>query len=147
MPPKSRTGTFELNEATREQLVGVAGLPEAVADAILSRRAQVPSFASLDALRDIAGMTDEMMDNLAKVARLEADLGETIVTTAGESVQRGAAAASDNVRKLADAQAGLVREGTQATERVVRQLAPGKGEAGAAPANAGEQVVRLRTKP
>jgi hypothetical protein len=119
MPPKAKTPMVDINSATREELVEIAGLPEATAEAILERRDAVGSFVSHDALQGVAGVTDSVLDQIRSSTRV-------IAASAGKALETGAAVASSTgeaLKSSTEAAARLVPEGTERSARIGRAVA------------------------
>jgi competence ComEA-like helix-hairpin-helix protein len=118
---------LNVNTASREELVDVAGLKPALADSILKYREESGKIASLDALRDVPRMTTQVIDQLRDTVEFGAEAAKETTEKAGEAAVSIAKAGADSTRKLSEKTvemgAAATRGGAEAAQRVVSSFA------------------------
>ncbi len=118
---------LNVNTASREELVDVAGLKPAVADSILKFREESGKIADLDALREVPRMTSQVIDQLRDTVEFGAEVAKETVRKAGEAATSVARAGAESTRRIGEKTAELgsavTREGAEAAQRVVSSFA------------------------
>ena len=118
---------LNVNTASREELVDVAGLKPAVADSILKFREESGKIADLDALREVPRMTSQVIDQLRDTVEFGAEVAKETVQKAGEAATSVAKAGAESTRRIgektAEVSSAVTREGAEAARRVVSSFA------------------------
>ena len=150
----------DINRATRKELIEIAGLPEAIADAVLLRRNEAGRFVSHDALQGVAGInegaleriraTTKIMNEAGKEAlEISAAVSETARATAQEGTKRMAEMPTelrDNVEDFARAQAGLAQAVVKDTAKVSGMATDAGRRFGAEMSERASDVTQRSTK-
>ena len=114
---------LNVNTASREELVDVAGLKPALADSILKYREESGQIASLDALRDVPRMTSQVIDQLRDTVEFSTEAVKETTEKAAEAATTLAKVGAESTRKIGEKSlevgSALTRGGTEATQRVV----------------------------
>ena len=114
---------LNVNTASREELVDVAGLKPALADSILKYREESGKIADLDALRDVPRVTSQVIDQLRDTVDFGTEAVKETTEKAAEAVATMAKAGAESTRKIGEKTlevgSALTRGGTEATQRVV----------------------------
>lgn len=63
-PKKEPLKVKDINQATKEDLMAVYGIGDAISDRILNQKALLGAFASMDQMEDIWGLSPEVIKNL-----------------------------------------------------------------------------------
>ncbi|HEX8374962.1 MAG TPA: TIGR01841 family phasin [Geminicoccaceae bacterium] len=121
-----------VNTATREQFVDVAGLKPQVADAILKLRTEHGGkIAGLDALKDLPRTAGATMDQLRDTLEFGVQVAQDVTKKAGETAQKGAEIASFAAKSGADVASFAAKSGADAAKLTADRTA-----------EAGQQVAR-----
>ena len=127
-----------VNTATREQFVDVAGLKPQVADAILKLRTEHGGkIAGLDALKDLPRTAGATMDQLRDTLEFGVQVAQDVTKKAGETAQKGAEIASFAAKSGADVASFAAKSGADAA----KQAADRTAEAGQQVARAGADMA------
>jgi competence ComEA-like helix-hairpin-helix protein/phasin family protein len=114
---------LNVNTASREELVDVAGLKPALADSILKYREESGKIADLDALRDVPRITSQVIDQLRDTVDFATEAVKETTEKAAEAAATMAKAGAESTRKIGEKTlevgSALTRGGTEATQRVV----------------------------
>jgi competence ComEA-like helix-hairpin-helix protein/phasin family protein len=114
---------LNVNTASREELVDVAGLKPALADSILKYREESGKIADLDALRDVPRVTSQVIDQLRDTVDFGTEAVKETTEKAAEAATTMAKAGAESTRKIGEKTlevgSALTRGGTEATQRVV----------------------------
>lgn len=134
---------LNVNSATREQLVDVAGVRPQVADAILKHRdEQGGKIADLDALNELPGVGPATIDQLRGVLSFTAQAAKDATDKAGEAAQKGAEITAFAAKSGAETVSFAAKSGAETAKRATEKTA----EAGREVARAGaETASRLTT--
>ena len=143
-----------VNTATREQFVEVAGLKPQVADAILRLRTEHGGkIAGLDALKDLPRTAGATMDQLRDTLEFGVQVAQDVTKKAGETAQKGAEIASFAAKSGADvasfaAKSGAdvassaAKSGSDVASFAAKSGADAAKQAADRTAEAGQQVAR-----
>lgn len=152
-----KNGKPDLNEASREELVEVAGLKPATAQTIVKLRDEKGPIGSVEQLRDVAKLGKAEIDKLqgsfvvaAKAARetvqetarqggetskKAADAGQDMARhgaeagrRAGETAQTAVRQGNETVKKVAETGQDMARRGTEAARRTSEEAVRQGGE-------------------
>lgn len=118
---------LNVNTASREELVDVAGLKPAVADSILKFREESGRIADLDALREVPRMTSQVIEQLRDQVEFGAEAAKETAEKAGEAATSVVRAGAESTRRIgektAEVGASLARGSSEAAQRVVSSFA------------------------
>jgi competence ComEA-like helix-hairpin-helix protein len=129
----ARARKVDLNAASREELVEVAGLRPAIADAVLKRREERGPFSSIDELTDIPGVGP------ASVEQIRGNV--TVGKQTGEEEREPARAATDTAKAATDTAKAGVEAADEATQRAAGTAREVTESGVEAARRAGEAVV------
>lgn len=136
-----------VNKATREDLVDVAGLRAPVAEAIVKARDESGNFADMDALRtalkDAKGVTANALDQLEGSLEFGAEQAKEMASKAADVAKAGA----DTTRKMAEKTAEVTmiatRTGAEAATKVAQRAAAIEKESVARSAETAKDLSEL----
>jgi hypothetical protein len=158
MAAKSKAPLVDLNRATRDDLVTVAGLKPAVADAVLSRRDAVGSFVSHDALQGAEGINEQVLEVIRSSTQVLAEQGAKGLETGSTATTEAAATMEGAVAETVEATASAAREAAEMAGRIgttsaaaagniiqdqaalARKASAGAGQAGTMAAQTGRRM-------
>ena len=69
--PEDTSGRLNINTATKQQLLDLPGVGNVTADRILTYRAEVGKFSSVEELRAIKGMSKKKMEKLKPLITIQ----------------------------------------------------------------------------
>lgn len=149
MVSRAKPSKLDLNEATQQELIDLAGLPKRVAEAILKRREERGPYTSFDELADIEGLGKDVLERLRGTIEVATDVGQAAAEQGREQIARLAEVSRDNVQRLAGTQAEAVRSAADAAAGLGQTAAKRSGEIAARAVNgtgrAAGDVLRVGT--
>jgi hypothetical protein len=107
----SKPGKPDLNEASREELVEVAGLKPDTADTIVKLRSERGPVESVDKLRETAKLGEEDVGKLQQAFQVA---GEAAQHTSQEVLSQG----TEALRRVGETARDLTQRGTETAQRI-----------------------------
>jgi competence ComEA-like helix-hairpin-helix protein len=144
-----------VNKATREELVDVAGLRPQVAEAILkAREEQGGRLKDVEALRELKGVGEATLEQLKDVlafgateakeaAEKAAEVGDSVARAGAETAKAGADAARRTTERGAEVASFVARSGLETTGRAVRAAADAERQVAERSSEAAGELSRL----